>query len=295
MGCVTYIDPDGTIWPWSDPLTGIILTSVTGLGSPPASLTSTALEGGGALAQRYGAAQRTIVVGLHVYDEESQAGLFDLMDRLAAALWTERLGTPAPGTLVFARPGGSARQIEVYCTSGPEQADTEATHDGYQWSTSYALTFVSGLDPLFSDATDTTVPFASAPVGGGVPPMPPVILAPSTVLGSTSVTNSGNGFAYPVWTITGPGTPTISNTTTGRSFGLDVALSGGEVVTVDTRPARQSAIDDDGDDRWGDLVKVSPRDLWTLPPGTSQLDLEMTGSDTNTKIQLAYRRRWLRA
>lgn len=292
---VTYIDPDGTPWQWSDSLTGCFVTSVTGIGSPPASMSGTALPGGGSLPLSYGAAQRSVVIGLHVYDDDSQQAFLERLDALATALWSERNGTPTPGTLVVARPNGSARQVEVLCTSGPEQTDEASTRDGYQWSTSYGLTFVSALDPLLSDADDTTVTFEAAVASGGVPPMPPVQLQPSAVLGDATVTNSGNGDAFPVWTITGPGTPTLTNATTGRSFGLNVALGAGESVTVDTRPARQSAVDNLGADRWSDLVKSSPRDLWTLPPGISDLDMQLTGSAAGSKISMSYVRRWLRA
>lgn len=293
---VTYLDPDGTSWSWSNPLTGCVVTGVAGIGSPPASLSGVALSGGGSLAQSYSAAKRSIVVGLHVFDEATQAGLLDLMDRLAFALWTERAGLPTPGTLRFARPSGTVRQIEVYCTSGPEQTDSDSTRDAYQWSTSYGLTFESALDPFFRDV-DPIGPlvFSAPPVSGGVPPMPPVLLAPAITLGQATVTNTGNGDAYPIWTITGPGVPTLTNGTTGREFSLDVTLGSGEVITVDTRPAQQSAVDQDGDDRWGDLVKTSPRDLWTLVPGANLLNLQMASAGTGSSISMVYHRRWLRA
>ena len=293
---VTYIDPDGTAWAWSNPATGCVVTDVTGIGSPPAALADVALSGGGSLAQSYNPAKRSIVIGLHAFDEDAQAGLLDLVDRLAFALWTERAGLPAPGTLRFARPGGTARQIEVYCTSGPDQTEAEATRDAYQWSTDYALTFVSALDPLFQDV-DPVGPlvFGAPPVSGGVPPMPPVLLTPSSTLGTSTVRNTGNGDAYPVWTITGPGVPTLTNVTTQRAFSLDVALESDEVITVDTRPTLQSAIDQDGTDRWGDLVKTSPRDLWTLIPGTNVLNLELASAGEGSKIEMLYHRRWLRA
>lgn len=293
---VTYIDPDGTVWEWSNSRTGCIVTGVTGIGSPPAALADVSLAGGGSLAQSYSAAKRSIVIGLHAFDENSQDGLLDLIDRLAFALWTERAGAPAPGVLRFARPGGTARQIEVYCTSGADQTDTESSQDGYQWSTNYGLTFESGLDPLFRDV-DPVGPlvFAVPPVSGGVPPMPPVLLTPSTTLGETTVRNTGNGDAYPVWTITGPGVPTLTNVTTGREFSLGVTLSAGETITVDTRPTLQSAVDQDGVDRWGDLVKSSPRDLWTLIPGTNLLNLELASAGTGSQITMLYHRRWLRA
>lgn len=292
---VTYVDPDGVAWPWSDPASGCVITAVSGIGSPPAALSSTSMPGGGILAQQYGAAQRQIVIGLHAFDDASQDGFLDLIDRLARALWTERAGLPAPGTLIFQRPGGTARQIAVFCTSGPEQTDAESGANGFSISTDYALTFASDLDPLFSDAADTTAVFSAPPVSGGIFPLLPVILSPETTLGSTSIVNEGNSDAYPVWTITGPGTPTITNVTTGRSFGLDVDLDPGEVITVDTRPGRQSVIDGTLADRWADLVRTSPRDLWSLPVGRSDLTMSMVGSGDGSKIQLSYRRRWLRA
>ena len=125
--------------------------------------------------------------------------------------------------------------------------------------------------------------------------MPPVLLSPPSTLGSATVTNEGGGDAYPVWKIYGPGTPTITNNTTGRSFGMSSALTSGEVVTVDTRPTLQSAVDGTGADRWGDLVKSSPRDLWTLPPGVNQLTVVLAGSGAGSAVELTYHQRWLRA
>lgn len=293
---VTWIDADGTSWAWSDPSTGCFVTSVTGIGSPPAALTAGSLPSGGSLPQAFTAAKRSIVVGLHVFDETSQDGLLDLVDRLAWALWHERAGGPQPGILRVARPSGTVRQIEVFCTSGPPQDDADSTLNAYQMSTSYALTFESGLDPLFSDVDPVgPLTFEEPPASGGVPPMPPVLLAPPSTLGSATVTNSGYGEAYPIWTIHGPGTPTLTNVTTGRSFSLDVTLGSGEVITIDTRPARQSAVDGDGQDRWGDLVKTSPRDLWTLVRGDNDLELEIASGGTGSKIEMVYYQRWLRA
>ncbi|MEV4672744.1 hypothetical protein AB0K34_13900 [Actinomadura sp. NPDC049382] len=293
---VTYIDPDGHVWDWSTPGSQCRALSVTGIGGPPAAYTDTSLAGGGSLPQAFSAAKRSIVIGLHVFDDTSQAGLLDLLDRLTFALWHDRAGVPTPGVLRFARPDGTARQIEVFCTSGPPQTEEEASRDAYQRDTSYGLTFESGLDSLFQDA-DPVGPlvFAAPPVSGGVPPMPPVLLTPSTTLGETTVYNTGNGDAYPTWTITGPGVPTLTNVTTGREFSLGVTLSAGEVITVDTRPTLQSAIDQDGVDRWGDLVKSTPRDLWTLVPGANLLNLELASAGTGSQISMLYHRRWLRA
>jgi hypothetical protein len=290
---LTYTDPDGSLWAWSDVTGQVIATNVQGLGSPPPSLTALALPSGGALAQSYMGAIRAIVVGLLVVDD-NQAAFIGAMDRLTRALWTERAGNPSPGTFAVQRPGGSSRQISVLTTSGPDRPDESRDSAGLTWC-SFAVTF-RALDPYWEDADTTTLEFQAAPPGAGVPPMPPVILSPGTVLGETLVTNTGDADAWPVWEITGPGTPTITNTTTGRSWGLDVSLGMGEIVTVTTgTDGNASAVDDTDADRWGDLVKSSPRDLWSLVPGDNQLDLALSGSGTGSKIRMTYRRRWLAA
>jgi phage-related protein len=125
--------------------------------------------------------------------------------------------------------------------------------------------------------------------------MPPVLLTGATVLGDTSVSNSGDVEAYPIWTIHGPGKPTFINFRSGRQFGLNVTLGVDEIITVDTRPTMQAATDATGANRWGDLVKSSPRDLWPLLPGNNDLHLGIAASGPGTAVHLSYTRRWLRA
>lgn len=290
---VAYLDPDGLGWEWSEERQGTIVTSVTGIGSPAAVPTSLALPTGDLLTQSVAPAARQIVIGLYVYDD-NQAAFLDRLDALARALWNERAGLPAPATIVIRRPGGTSRQVQVMCTSGPEQPDSDSTVDAYQGWTTFGLTF-QPVAPYWEDLQDTTQTFRAAGSGGGIPPLLPVSLNPSVVLGETRITNDGDADAWPVWTITGPGTPTISNTTTGRSFSIDAALVTDEVITVDTRPGHVSVTDGTGADRWSDLVKTSPRDLWQLIPGKNDLNLSMLDATAGTSIRLAYRRRWLRA
>lgn len=288
---LTYVDPDGQSWPLSDRDSGVVATACAGISGPQPSLTATNLPSGGAVPQFYRTATRPIVMGVFV-EGSTQAEFLARMDAWAWAIWTERNGEPAPGTLIVARPDGTSRQIPVLCTDGGDQSDDDASKSGLTWST-FALTW-QALDPLWEDASPTVLQFGVYSASG-VPPMPPVQLAPPTLLGQTEVVNTGNAESYPVWTITGPGQPTITNTTTGRSFGLDVSLSAGETVTVDTRPTKQSAVDGDGDDRWSDLVKSSPRDLWPLVPGLNELNLSLVGSGSGSQVVLSYTRRWLRA
>lgn len=288
---LTYVDPDGQEWDLTDRDNGVVATACAGISGPPVAATRLPLPGGGSLPQSYQAASRNITLGVHV-SMPTQDDYLTLCDQWARAIWNERLGEPAPGLFVLSRPDGSARQIEVNCVDGADQTDADATKSGLTWST-YTLTFTAD-DPMWSDADPIVLTFGtnSAP---GVPAMPPIRLAPATLLGANTVVNSGDADSYPVWTIYGPGQPTITNNTTGRSFGLGVTLASGEVITVDTRPTLQSAVDGLGNDRWTDLLKSSPRDLWALVPGTNDINLSLSGSGTGSQIVLTYTRRWLRS
>ncbi|MCP9947282.1 phage tail domain-containing protein [Actinomadura madurae] len=290
---VSYIDPDGETWDFSDLSGPVQVINVAGHGSPPVALTSLAMPSGASLPQNYTGSGRTILVAI-VAGADTQADFLRLTDRLAQALWTERLGVPAPGTLVIQRPDGTGRRIKVLCTDGPDLSDDDRDKSGLTW-TSFVITFKS-LDPCWSDATPITLTFQGADEAAGVPPMPPVVLSPYAVLGNVTVNNTGNASAYPVWKITGPGTPTLENVTLGREFGLATELAEGETVTIDTAPDGTAyAIDQLGADRWSDLVKSSPRDLWELVKGPNQLNLALAGSSSASQIELSYVRRWLRA
>lgn len=287
----SYIDPDGVTWEWSDVQSGAFVISVAGIGSAPSAPAKLRLSTGDVLVQGVAPADTPIVVGLYVYDDD-QATLLARLDAIANALSHDRAGQFVPGTLRFQRPDGTMRQINVACTSGPDLPDDDG--GGFRQSATFGLTF-DKLSPFFEDTEPTIITIMEAPTGGGVPPMPPVLLTPSTVIGVTEVDNTGDADAWPVWTITGPGTPTLTNSTTGRSFSFTTALGAGEQRIVDTRPGMVSAVDQSGNDWWGDLVKTSPRDLWQLIRGVNDLNLALLGATSDSSIQLAYARRWRRA
>jgi hypothetical protein len=123
---LSYADPDGRTWTLSDPAHMVFATAASGIASPPASLTSFDLPGGGGLAQEYTAQQRPIILGLYAWADD-QLAFLDLVDRLARALWTRRGERPAPGTLTIRRPDGTRRQIRVLVIDGADQADGYAS------------------------------------------------------------------------------------------------------------------------------------------------------------------------
>lgn len=61
---VSYIDPDGETWDFSDLSGPVQVINVAGHGSPPVALTSLAMPSGASLPQNYTGSGRTILVAI---------------------------------------------------------------------------------------------------------------------------------------------------------------------------------------------------------------------------------------
>jgi hypothetical protein len=110
------------------------------------------------------------------------------------------------------------------------------------------------------------------------------------------VSNTGDADAYPIWTVTGPGQPTVTNTTTGRSWSFSTSVPTGATWTVVAAPDGQASVtDQSGNSQWQYLAAGVPRDLWPLVPGLNELDIVLAGSGTGSMITMTYTRQWLRA
>jgi hypothetical protein len=129
----------------------------------------------------------------------------------------------------------------------------------------------------------------------GILPILPIALQGATDLGDVTVTNSGTEDSYPTWVITGPGTPVMTNNTTGKSWGLSDALGDTDVLTVVTLPGQQSATLGDGTNWWDKITATTPADLWALVPGDNDVDVAVSSGGTGTEVELLMTRRWGRA
>jgi hypothetical protein len=129
----------------------------------------------------------------------------------------------------------------------------------------------------------------------GILPLLPIALAGATSLGDVVIANSGTEDAFPTWVITGPGTPQITNNTTGRSWGLSASLADGEILTVVTAPGMQSAVNDSAVNKWAEITQTTPADLWALVPGDNEVNITMTSGGDGTSVEMLMTRRWGRA
>lgn len=254
----------------------------TGLGLAPVSFASSERLGGdGTVVRgvRYGARE----VFIPVLMEAKSTGDLSVMRRSLTRLLAPHLGAvdvrvedPATGTdrtaLGFYREG----------LEGNFGTDFHGT-----WQT-LGLTFQCP-DPWWLGAEHTT----TFRVNPGVKPFIsntveffPVVLAQSTVQGRFEVDIAGDGEAYPVWEITGPGEDLIISDGV-NEIRVNGVFRPGEVVRIDTLTGRITP------DRWADVPETVR--LFPLQPGRTVLTVTMVGASEATTVTLTYRERFLEA
>lgn len=169
--------------------------------------------------------------------------------------------------------------------------------DGLDFAEDYTTFAIPSLlfrafDPFWYDTTTVTSPFTTGTTASFFPIFP-WRLASSEVFADATVVNDGDVDAWPVWTITGPGSGLVlRNLTTGKVLSLNRTLLAGEIVTIDTTPGVKTVTLNDGTNLFGLLTD---RQLWPLARGTNSIRVELSGATGATSVVLTYRRRWLSA
>lgn len=158
----------------------------------------------------------------------------------------------------------------------------------------YQFSFRTDYPYFLGAETDETQGRTEVTGGGVTIPAPvsaPLSAAPATGSPSDplSVTNAGNAPAYPVFTITGPGTDfNVINSTTGEEFTLSTTLTGSQSVVIDTW--LKTVTRSDGSSLRGDF----DGDWITIPGGPAGnsntiLFAITSGYDANTELQTVFR------
>ena len=149
------------------------------------------------------------------------------------------------------------------------------------------------FDPFWRDTVDATGSWTLGDTGVWLP-FPPVKVVASDLFAAAAPDNDGDVEAWPVWTVSGPTTSvTLANVTTGRSLKVAVALTAGETLTIDTRPAAKTVVDQDGTNRFATLDSVID-DLFPFVRGVNTINITIAGGEgVTTEVALAWRRRWL--
>jgi hypothetical protein len=290
---INYIDPDGNNWDLSDlsMAKGYVCTGINGIEGLTTALQTIPLLDGTATPNLIIPQPGTIGLGLLVGrpSDDSENGYYVNLDMVARAFYNRRKSQPVPGYIVIQRPDGSTRQIAVFTTSGLPNPDV-----GINNMSHFAFTLQTP-DPYWQDSIPNQLQF-SMNVAAGILPLLPVALA-GNVIGNVDIYNNGNAQTWPVWTITGPGIPTIKNLTSNRQWSLNTTIPSGNVVQIVTKPGQQMAVNlTTGANIWDQLVLGGLlSNLWSLMAGLNSVNIAMSGSTSSTSIAVSWTNRWNRA
>jgi hypothetical protein len=218
----------------------------------------------------------------------TKAALLTLMRQMVFYLDAQR----GDGILRVTRTDLTARQLTCRYVSGLNDS-SNASEPNLLWIKT-ALTFKAN-DPFWYATTPQTVTYAS----GTVPsffPFFPLQLAGGTVFTNTVVNNPGDTAAWPVWTITGPGTYlTLANLTTGKTLYLNYTLAAGTTVIIDTRPGAKTLLTGTGVSVFSSAVWTLPTSLWPLAQGSNTLQITFNGATAASRVALSFYPRYLSA
>lgn len=286
---IRWTSPGGDVVPLSDAAVGYVsLPGRSGFGLPPREVVYDAAPNGGGVLRSIHDQVRVISLPLRIQGSSQQEYLTRLQ-RLQRAFRHRLGGEDLPGTLTVDLPDGTHRSIQAFYNGGLD-GEESVMDDLLLYQQVFPQLEFLALDPYWMGDTvgdnwkveDTSAFFGTMPV--------PLVATQS--LGSVTIDVPGDADAYPIWTITGPGAPTLTNNTTGRSLAFDGGspIASGRVVTIDTREDRLTVVDDLGDSYWSSLEPYP--DLWTLEPGVNELTVSVASATSDTQVSVTATVRW---
>lgn len=278
---ITWVGGDGAAW---DLCGGPVwlLSGARGFGMPPPvhwTQTLGLLDGASWTGMRIGARD----VYLPVEVDTRLTGQMLTTDRS----WAAGLDPRTEGVLRVTTPDARSRELRCRYVEGAEgEYDTDPVLLG---GATYGLRLVAN-DPYWR-GEPVTARFAYPDAAPSFFTGPPFRLAPSEVLGASTVTNAGDVAATAVWRVDGP--------FTGFTVGIGDALvtmplvkPAGGWVEIDMDPSRLTLLDENGTDLWpvADEVVFTP-----IPPGETTLSTMLTGAAPGSAVQVSFTPRFLRA
>jgi hypothetical protein len=184
---------------------------------------------------------------------------------------------------------GVTRKLTCRYKGGLEQAT--------YWSptTLEAVLSFEAVDPLWYASAATSTDYAVQVGAASFFPFFPLTVKASAVFNISTVTNPGDETAWPIWTITGPGTnPSILNNTTGERMSLTVSLGAGEALSIDTRPGYKTIMSGTGANLFATL-SATERALWALAVGDNVIEIQMSDATGASNVNLTYTPRYMGA
>jgi hypothetical protein len=151
-------------------------------------------------------------------------------------------------------------------------------------------------DPTwYADEESTTELPLGWLTGGGfaAPVVAPIYVQDGTVAADRPgwVTNAGDADAWPIIRVTGPcANVTITHVASGRSLFLPALnLAVGRWIEIDTRPGYRTVTWDNGGNASTYLSPASRIDLFSLPPGTSEMRWTAFDNTNSARLHIRWR------
>ena len=157
------------------------------------------------------------------------------------------------------------------------------------------IEFVATDPTFYADADSVTeIPLGWLTGGGfAAPVVAPIYVQSGTVAADRPgwATNNGTGNAWPIIRITGPvATVTITHVESGRQLSFPtLALAAGQWIEIDTRPGYCTITRENGGNASSLLAPSSRIDLFSLPPGQSEMRWTGFDNTNSARMRLTWR------
>lgn len=188
------------------------------------------------------------------------------------------------------RPGRVVKRLTVR-TRTLEPEDEQVIH-GYM---PLDLEFLAHDPTWYADEESITELPLGWLTGGGfaAPVVAPIFVQDGTVAADRPgwVTNAGDADAWPILRITGPcANVTITHVASGRALALPTLnLDEDRWVEIDTRPGYRTVTWDNGGNASTYLSPGSRIDLFTIPPGMSEMRWTAFDSSNSARLRVTWR------
>ncbi len=279
----TWTDPDGTVHQLTNisPELGHFTTNGPGgWGAAPIELVSDPIARGGEQMRYIRVQPRTITWPLHIWGETHQE-FVDRYRRLLRA-FTSTTHRQNAGILTIARPNGQKRMIYAYYKEGFEG------EPGENWLSANPVLNLWCPDGYWTDTEDTTISRSEAVASNFFSPF--ITVGSSQVLGDTTITNPGEIEAWPRWVVTGPMTKlTATNITLGQRFAVTYPLGAGQQINITTQ---RPTVRGPGDINLTGALDWPAAVLWPLATGANQVNFQVDGAESSTRIDMGFRARY---
>lgn len=258
--------------------------AVTGLGATPIEHQA-----------RRGYKQRGVTIDGFFLGPRTLSFAFDLYGLKRQDVWDRRQElldqlNPETGIVTYRKimPDGSRRDIDGWLdasTSLAETDDPRVTNVGFS---------LFCPDPTFYDPTAESDILAASEVDAFVLPfaVPDGLWFGGSTQLTGTLTNPGSWRAYPTIRIGGPFSRLVlTNSTTGASITLGVALAYGHEIVITLTPGNQSVLRD-GVNAFDEIEEGNLVD-WYIAPGDNVIVCGGAGLTTDSFVQIAYHPRYL--